>query len=217
MKTYTVDELKAILAEHGKWLRGDGGSRANLSRANLSGADLSRANLYGANLSRADLSGANLYGANLSGANLYGANLSRADLSRANLSGANLSRADLSGADLSGADLYGVLHLPAFQICQGDLIVYKKVAGKIVTLAIPKDAKRTACIVGRKCRAEYAVVLEIEGHAPVKSNGCGNGIETVYEEGREVRPDSYDDDIRVECSHGIHFFLTREEAQDFNP
>ena len=67
-------------------------SRADLSRANLSGADL-----YGANLSRA----------NLSGADLYGANLSRANLSGANLSGANLSGANLSGANLYGANLYG--------------------------------------------------------------------------------------------------------------
>jgi len=66
-------------------------SRANLSRANLSGANLSRANLSRANLS----------GANLSRANLSGANLSRANLSGANLSGANLSRVDLFGADLS--------------------------------------------------------------------------------------------------------------------
>ena len=52
--------------------------RADLSRADLSGANLSRANLSGASLSRA-----NLYGADLSGANLYGAYLSRADLSGA--------------------------------------------------------------------------------------------------------------------------------------
>ncbi len=56
-----------------------------------------------ADLSRADLSGANLYGADRSGANLSRANLSGADLSRADLYGANLSRANLYGADLSRA------------------------------------------------------------------------------------------------------------------
>jgi len=82
-------------------------SRANLSRAYLSGADLSRADLSGAYLSGADLSGADLSGAYLSGADLSRANLSRAYLSGADLSRANLSRAYLSGADLSGADLSG--------------------------------------------------------------------------------------------------------------
>ena len=78
--TYTQDQLRTIIDQHGLWLRGEGGSRANLY-----GADLSRANLYGADLSRA-----NLYGADLSGANLSGANLSWANLSGANLSWANL-------------------------------------------------------------------------------------------------------------------------------
>ena len=91
---YTLEVLKGILDKHKLWLRSEqGGSRANLSRA-----DLSRANLSGADLSRANLSGADLSGANLSGANLYGADLSGADLSGADLSGADLSRAYLSGA-----------------------------------------------------------------------------------------------------------------------
>ena len=93
--TTTKDNLPHILAEHRKWLRGEGGSRADLSGAELSRADLSGANLSGAELSRAYLSGANLSGADLSGADLSGAYLSGADLSGANLSGAHLSGADL--------------------------------------------------------------------------------------------------------------------------
>ena len=53
----TREELQKIVAEHHKWIFGEGGSRANLYGADLSGADLSRANLSGANLY-----GANLYG-----------------------------------------------------------------------------------------------------------------------------------------------------------
>ena len=104
--TETTHDLPRILAEHRKWLRGEGGSRANLS-----GANLSRANLSGADLSRANLSGADLSRANLSRANLSRANLSGAYLSRADLSGADLSGAYLSGAYLSGADLSGAKHL----------------------------------------------------------------------------------------------------------
>ena len=86
----TPKELKSILDRHAKWLDdAEGGERANLSRA-----DLWRANLSGADLSRANLSGANLWGADLSGA----------DLSRADLSGADLWRSHLSGADLSAGD-----------------------------------------------------------------------------------------------------------------
>jgi hypothetical protein len=99
--------IRVVLNNHGKWLRGDGGSRANLSGANLRSADLSDADLRDANLRSADLSDADLRDANLICANLSGANLIRADLSGANLSGANLSGANLSGANLSGANLSG--------------------------------------------------------------------------------------------------------------
>jgi len=30
-----------------------------------------------------------------------------------------------------------------------------------------------------------------------------------------VKPDSFDPDPRVECSHGIHFFMTRKEAEAY--
>ena len=87
----TYEQLKEILEKHKIWLEGgEGGSRANMSRA-----DLSDANLRGA-----DLSDANLSGADLSDADLRGANLRCADLSGADLSDANLSDADLRGANL---------------------------------------------------------------------------------------------------------------------
>ena len=79
-------ELETILADHAKWLSGQGGSRADLRSADLSGADLSHVDLREADLREANLSGANLSFANLREANLSRAYLSEADLSRANLS-----------------------------------------------------------------------------------------------------------------------------------
>ena len=97
----TKKELNEIIASHGKWLRSEeGGKRAYLSCADLSGADLRGADMKCAGLSYADLSYAYLSEADLSCAYLRGA-----DMSNANLSGADLSGADLSGAYLSGADL----------------------------------------------------------------------------------------------------------------
>jgi hypothetical protein len=122
---------------------------------------------------------------------------------------ANLSRADLYGANLS--EVHGL----AFQIPQeGELIVYKKLENSAVAkLRIPPDAKRTASPVGRKCRAEFVTVLEITAlDGALRKAGKSKYDETKYRVGHTVTPDSYDDDIRVECTHGIHFFLTREEA-----
>ena len=222
----TKEQLTVVLEKHREWIIGEGGERANLSRANLSranlyGANLSGANLHGAylsgaNLSRANLYGANLYGAYLSGSNLYGAylfgaNLSRANLSRANLYGANLSGAYLSGSNLSGSKLSGATGL-RYQIPQeGTLTVYKKADGKIVRLEIPADAKRTASIVGRKCRCERARVLWIEGDLQTVTSARG----FVYTVGEMAVPDKYDPDPRVECSNGIHFFQTREGAEEY--
>ncbi|MFA5376836.1 MAG: pentapeptide repeat-containing protein [Dehalococcoidia bacterium] len=216
MKTYTINEMKAILAEHEKWLKGEGGSRANLTDANLTGADLTGANLTGANLRGADLTDANLTGADLTDANLRGADLTDANLTGADLTDANLTDANLTRADLTGANLTGAKNLPHFQVPGGDLIVWKKVDGRVVRLLIPKEAKRTASIVGRKCRAEYAVVLETDDHQAHTSTPAMNMAGITYAEGETVRPDSYDDDWRIECSHGIHFFATREEAEEYN-
>ena len=57
------EELNQILNEHKLWLRCEGGKRADLRSADLSGASLRSADLSGA-----DLSGANLRSAYLSGA-----------------------------------------------------------------------------------------------------------------------------------------------------
>ena len=59
-KAMTKEEISVVLAEHLKWLRGEGGKRANLSGADLSGANLYSADLSGANLSRANLPGAKI-------------------------------------------------------------------------------------------------------------------------------------------------------------
>ena len=104
----SAEKLQEIIKSHGRWLRNEeGGERANLSDADLSGADLSDADLRGANLSGAYLRGADLSDADLSDAYLSGAYLSDADLRGAYLSGAYLRGADLSDADLSGAYLRG--------------------------------------------------------------------------------------------------------------
>jgi hypothetical protein len=195
-------------------------SRANLSGAVLSGAILSGAilsgaDLSGADLSRANLSRADLSWANLSGAILSGAILSGAILSGAILSGANLSRANLSGANLSGAD-HAELALAQIQFIpeEGSFIGWKKCRNNvIVKLQITETAKRSHG-GERKARCSEALVLEIFGAETATSGG---GYATVeYRKGETVRPDKWNDNRWNICSHGIHFFLTRAEAEAYN-
>ena len=183
-------------------------SRANLYGANLYGADLSGADLSGADLYGADLSGADLSGADLSGANLSGANLSRADLSRADLSGANLSGADLKETKEAEIAIARTRILP-----DGDLIGWKKCKDNvIVKLFIPIKAKRSHAF-GRKCRAEYAKVIEVIGGKIGISQHDGK---TEYKKGKTVKCDNWNDNWQEECAGGIHFFITRIEAEKYN-
>ena len=181
------------------------------ARANLAGANLAGANLAGANLAGAYLAGAYLARANLAGAYLAGAYLARANLAGANLAGANLAGANLAGAYLAGATNADLVIAQTRILPEGDLIGWKKCGGGvIVKLRIPAKAKRSHAF-GRKCRAEYAEVLEVIGaEVGVTDN---HGPRTEYRAGETVRPDSFDDNWQDECSHGIHFFITRAEAE----
>ena len=222
------------LAKHAAWLENEpGGVRivtevgadliyANLRGANLRDANLRGANLRGANLRDADLIGADLIGADLSYANLRDADLSYADLSDADLSYADLSYADLSYANLRDADLSYAENIPDYVsattsiVPDGDLVVYKQLAnGSIATLKIPASARRSNS-TGRKCRAEYAEVLAIqdkEGGA-IESDVSWYDSNFVYRVGETVHPHEWCEDRWQECAGGIHFYLTRYEAEN---
>jgi len=118
--------------------------------------------------------------------------------------------ANLYGASLDGASLENVKGL-AYQIPQeGELIVWKAVKGGVCKLRVPPEAKRTATPIGRKCRAEWVEVLE----APEDGRGLHDSS-VIYRAGEIVRPDKYDPDPRLQCTHGIHFFQTKEEAEAY--
>jgi len=103
----TKEKIAAVLADHARWLRGEGGNRANLRGSNLIGAYLEGANLRGAYLEGAILEGANLRGSNLRGSTLEGANLRGAYLEGAILRGSNLRGSTLEGSTLENANLEG--------------------------------------------------------------------------------------------------------------
>ena len=196
---------------------------ANLSGAELYYSDLQGANLRDANLRCANLHGANLYCANLRGANLRGVNLYCANLHDANLRGANLHGANLHDANLRGANLYCAnlrdanLHEaigPALQCPEyGAFVGWKKVQGKIVKLQITENAMRSSA-TGRKCRCSEALVLSIDDGALQEITNT-NYWPLTYRVGELVRPDSFDENRWNECSHGIHFFITRQEAEEY--
>ena len=201
---------------------------ANLGCANLGGADLRDANLWnadlrGANLGGADLNDADLSSAFLRGADLRYASLGCADLRYADLRDANLKYAILEGANLGGADLCDA-KINFYIACpeKGSFIAFKKAGNNynnyIVELLIPEDARRCSA-TSRKCRCDKAKVLSI-----TKIDGTSDGVDTVYsiydetfayKIGELVEVKDFDDNRWNECSTGIHFFLTRQEAVEY--
>ena len=144
------------------------------------------------------------------------ADLSYADLSRADLSYANLSYAKLSRAKGIEADeMHSVFWIIPEE---GSFTGWKKLKDNVVAkIEIPAKAKRTCNLMGRKCRAEYAktIALYQEGK-PFKGVGIGSHDgKTKYNVGKITKPDKYDGSPLVECSNGIHFFITRQEAESY--
>jgi uncharacterized protein YjbI with pentapeptide repeats len=123
----TDEELRAVLAQHRRWVESNGreGARADLSERDLSGLDLSGVNLASARLNGTNLNGSNLNGADLNGAYLVTASLARAELNLATLAGARLTDAYLVGAEMCRADLSGAYleraHLQQANLDHADL------------------------------------------------------------------------------------------------
>ena len=205
-------KVKNEIDKHKKWLNKESGGKI---------ADLSGADLVGANLSETDLRWAYISEANLSWANLSGADLRAADLRGANLRWANLSGANLSGADLSGADLSNIEYdaTTAFysMVCpeKGSFIGFEKSGGKIIELMITENAKRSSATT-RRCRCSEAVVLsitEIDGTKFSEGKIASDyDEEFVYEVGKTVSVDNFNENRWEGCSTDINFFLTRDEA-----
>ena len=188
--------LTEILEKHRNWLLGKAnGERADLREANLYGADLRGANLYGANLRVANLLGADLREANLCGANLYGAK-------------------NIDSTYWGIATAFYPIQCPE----SGSFIGWKKAQGRIVKLEICEDALRSSA-TSRKCRCSKAKVLAIENMdgTPFASTEISSDYDSsfIYKVGETVSVSDFDTNRWNECAAGIHFFITRKEAEKY--
>ena len=227
-------------------LRGASLRSANLRSANLTYANLTYANLRSADLSGVDLRGVNLRGVDLKCADLKCADLTYADLRSADLRGTDLRSADLRGADLTYADLRYIIVSEDTKInypplaCpeKGSFIGYKKAylskpadgtdgssyypikyTPFIVELRITEDALRSSA-TGRKCRCSKAEVLSItnlDGSiASINEVYSKFDPDFIYKVGETIEVNIFNTNRFCECAPGIHFFITREEAVNYN-
>ena len=130
---------------------------------------------------------------------------------------AYLRAADLRGADLS--DAKQIPYIPLACPSDGAFIGWKKVGRYLVKLEIPEDAKRSSATTN-KCRCDKAKVLDIifiSDNSPLNLQEITNFNyhKTTYKVGEMVYPDSFDEERWNECSHGIHFFINKQDAINY--
>lgn len=207
-------------------LRGAHMSDANMRNATLCGANLRDANLRGASMRGVDLFGANLYNASLERADLAGARLDCACFAKAVLREANLANANIVGTDFSDATMDGAktddCDLSGRSVCPpvGPFTAFKKVIDGgwrtyVLELRIPGDARRVSSLVGRKCRADKAFVVAALD-TDRKMFYSARDTRFTYKVGKMMSEPNLNQDRRLECAKGIHFFMELEEAQGYD-
>lgn len=194
-------------------------------------ADLTGANMYDADLSdcifrRANLSHAYMYFSNLDGATLSNANLKNAVIKYAkgmvyaDLSGADFTRADISECVFRDEGAAKAKVLQRYMLCpeEGSFIAWYKCRDDlIVKLMIPENALRTGG-VRADLRASEANVLEItDANGEHKESAvCIDDESIVFKVGETVKvPEEKFDPSLWHDGDGIHFFLTKGEAEEF--
>ena len=135
--------------------------------------------------------------------------------------GADLTGADLRGAYLTSAYLRGAKGIPYVSFAcpsDGAFIGWKKIADCLVKLEITEDARRCSA-TSNKCRCDKAKVLEImtidDEQSLTEIENTAYSPYITYKVGEVVYPDSFDEDRWNECSHGIHFFINKQEAINY--
>ena len=226
----------------GAYMRGADMSGTNMSYANLRGADMRCADMSGTNMRCADMRGTNMSYANMSGAYMRGAdmrgadmrgaymsgtnmrcadmrcadmrgtNMSYANMSYANMSGTNMSYANMSGTNMNGTNMRGVDRLRKGIKLSEPIIGWKKCKNDVlVKLEIPRGAI-VFSINNNKCRTDKAKVLEIIG----SDRAYSNHKFFSYYVGDVIEIFNFNCEYNVECAKGIHFFKTREEAENYH-
>ena len=215
---------------------------ANFHDANFRGVNFHYADFRDADFHDANFRGANFYGADFHDANFRDANFHDAvfrdaifhdadfhdtDFRDANFHGANFYGADFHGANFCGAnninEVISSANISNTELCmqcpeEGSFIAFKQADGCIVKLRVTESAKRSSATT-HKCRCSEAEVLEIQNMDGTTSERTSVSSKYdcnfIYSVGSVVSVPDFDDDRWNECTRGIHFFITRKEAEEY--
>lgn len=212
----------------------DDGKFLIFKHLDLTGAKFSGCNLTHVIFKNCDLTDALFINANLVGAEFYSCRVScniicmdGANLKVPTLLYDNQLRADCGFYDYSNNEIAYLERIERYVYTEHqELVGYKIVESQdypskvlICELLIPSYAKRIV-IENGKCRCDIAKVLRLYTLRGEDFQGKAKPFiqresKLRYEVGKNVCADSYDDCIYIECSGGIHFFMTEQEARKF--
>lgn len=124
---------------------------------------------------------------------------------------------------MSGADMSGAKNIPNAVLAQtsilpeGEIIGWKKLDGGLIAKLLVSSETRRSNATGRKCRCEEANVLAIyDGDKGVQEGKSQFDSGFIYRVGETVRcKEPFCEDRFEECASGIHFFITRAEAENY--
>lgn len=189
---------------------------ASLNVVLMGGADLAGSSFEGSKLLHVNMRMANIQTANFTSANIMeSCCFEHAHLTNAIFASASISKdTSFDFADLHGCEFDGEEKNRLGRVLDRPVTGYKKSGeGDIVTLEIPKGAI-VFSINNSKCRANKAKVVDTDGKTELTSIFDG---EFKYRVGDKITPrNGFDLAYNIECAPGIHFFLTREEAEAYN-
>ena len=243
MRKITRKKLEKIIKKHHRYLVGANGGKLgvlkdlDLSYMDLSGMNFERMYFINVNFGRSDLTKANFNRtkcsevsfdhAKLEDASFKYAIMDEVDFYCANLTRACLYKSEILGSDgaLLVTDLTGATHLPPMRCPEkGSFTAFKKAydissdASYIVELFIPAKARRSTGLsaTGRCDIAKVISITTLDGEptdiSTVRSWHDANFLYTV---GEYVSVDDFEDGRWWSCVPGIHFFMTRQEAVNF--
>lgn len=201
----------------------------DLSGMDLSNLDFTLSSFQNTVLDTVDFENSSVENALFDGCSIKGANFKNAKMVTASFRYCDMQECNIEGADLYGAvlefaKLDGIrsdentkwfrLRCPE----EGAFLGYKKcVNDRMVQLLIPADAKRTSATLP-SCRCSKAKVLTIksfdfqenfdEAWSLVDEN-------FVYKRGQWVEVKNFNEDRWQDSTTGIHFWMTRKEAENY--
>lgn len=199
---------------------------ANFYKSNLNDSDFIQAFMEHTKFREANFAYASFYrivihNCSFPEANFFNASFSNTRFDNVDLFSSNFNKAVFNVAYADKTDFNEAINVAHPMACpsDGEFIGWKKCCNNvIVKLKIPADAKRSSAF-GMKCRTNKAEVLEIQNlEGEILDRRFAESEfdpSFTYTIGEIVEEPNFCEDRWKECAPGIHFFVDRKAAVDY--